>query len=725
MCIPVRDSIKKILHVTLTSEINFSEAITSPSRRFFFLIFLFLLMPFLLGQNGCGSSSDDDNSYPETIQEGRAAAMTSLNQTGATSISLAFSANGREVWAETFGVTDKETQKQPALETMYGIGSVSKMFAAISIMILVDEGKVDLDDPVFMYIPDFSMLPSDYDETHVTVRMLLNHSSGFPGNDQRNALTTTPFHHYADQIVQTLQQERLKHEPGFMQTYCNDGFSLLEKVVANVSGMSFVDFVQEKIFDPLGMEHSRYALTSFDPDQYAHTYTGDVENPQHFVNLYASGGLNTTPTDMMNIAMMLYCGGKVGNVRILSPEAVQEMAIDQTLDKFHPVLSENDRYGLGWDSVSQPGLKAVDINSWMKGGDTLTYGTSLIVVPEIEMGVLVTGASNYGSGEATVVAEKILLRALAEQGHIPSFPQPLPNIPTPSVTPLAKDLEAIQGYFANSSNIFKITVNAESSITLSGYVEGAWKEQIAELKMRDNGHFSSDEQPLTEFYSVTSEYGMYLAVREAKGNQHYQNDSLLAQKITAQGPLSQAWSERTGKKWLAVNFNPDSVFLTGGERLTILQIEGLEGLICVSPQEGSYSILDPSQSDSRGSMMLFLPQEGRDQNDLFVFDQNGEEWLRFGSYVYRPLESVPELTSSVFSIGPQGYAQWYSLDSEELQKTVDITSNSDWKIYDPEFNVLTESAGPGQETLPAASGKYYFLFFGEPGDIIQADIFNG
>ena len=138
------------------------------------------------------------------------------------------------IWRQGFGYADRATQAAPAPETMYGIASVSKILATVAAMKFVDNGKVQLDAPVTRYIPSFTMLSPSYQE--ITVRLLLDHSSGFPGSDYNNDDTTVYFPGYLAQVMATLAESRLKTTPGYMSAYCNDGFALVEALVANVTG---------------------------------------------------------------------------------------------------------------------------------------------------------------------------------------------------------------------------------------------------------------------------------------------------------------------------------------------------------------------------------------------------------------------------------------------------------------------------------------------------------
>jgi len=670
----------------------------------------------------CGDGSSD--SYLATIQEGRAAAKKMLEKTGgASSLSLAFVADGCIVWSETFGLADKEAGTPPTTETMYGIGSVSKMLATIATMILVDRGEISLDEPIVTYVPSFRMLSPEYRQ--VTVRMLLNHSSGFPGSDLRNTFTASPFPGYAQQLLETLSQERLKHPPGFMNTYCNDGFSMIENLIASVTGTSYAQFVQNEILTPLTMGHSLYTLDALPAGSFAFTYTNGVQNPQAFVNLYATGGLYSTPSDMAKLILMILGKGKSGDTRILSESAVEAMAIDQTEGTFNPVASDNERFGLGWDTVSAPGLKAVGVKAWAKGGDTPTYGSEFMVLPDEKMGVMVSGASNFSSGDATSIAERILLRALAGKGVIDGFPAPLSKDPKPVRSPTPQELASIAGYFAANNTLFRIDADQDKSLTILNYTGNSWTPHLQHLKMRDDGMFSSDNEPLLEFAAISTVGRTYIILRDAYGYRHYQDDTLFLQKIAPAEALTAAWNNRLSKVWLLVNGSADSLLPSNTKpRLSFLEPDGLQGFIAVRTNGDSFAIVDPSQSDDLGAMMLFMPQGGRDLNDAFIVPYGGEEWVRFGSYLYRPQEGVPVLSPSgeTVVIGDAGWAEWRTLVSGGSVKTVTVYSNGAWKIFDPEMECRWIREGFGSVTLPTETGNYSLMFYGSPGERIEVAI---
>ena len=135
---------------------------------------------------------------------------------------------------------------------LFCLGSVSKIYCAAAIMVLVDRGLVDLDTPVCNYLPRFHMADERYKK--ITVRMALNHSSGLPGTCIRYGFTreTIPQERLEDCFYDYFAHSKLKAEPGTISVYCNDGFTLAELIVKEVSGLTLAEFVRENILSKIG-----------------------------------------------------------------------------------------------------------------------------------------------------------------------------------------------------------------------------------------------------------------------------------------------------------------------------------------------------------------------------------------------------------------------------------------------------------------------------------------
>src|SRR5881396_1852559 len=689
----------------------------------------------------CGSKSSQPT-YDAAIQEGKTAAQELINQ-GASAVAIALVDDKRIIWSQRFGLADRVTGQMPTDSTMFGIGSVSKMFATIAVMQLVDRGVVDLDTPLVTYLPAFRMAAAGYEK--ITVRMLLNHSSGFPGTDSRNMVTRSPVPGYLDQVLQTLSMSRLKAPPGYMSVYCNDGFTITAALVEAMSGKSYVQFVQDEILTPLGMANTRYPLSAFPAGSYAKAYVKGAAKPQEFVNTLASGGLYSTADDMARIAMMFLTGGRVGTTRILSAASVAEMAKDQTIGSFDPIHNKSLAYGLGWDSVSQPGLAAVGFDGWAKGGDTSDYHAALVVSPQAQLGIVVLADSGPYSPRAIAVAERVLLRALDENGRIAAFPSPLLPV-VPPVAPVPDGLlAAIAGEYAQGSLIVQLQPQPDGSLLVSLRSDAGWTPipPRSPLKYRSDGWFASDQDPLKAFKVVDADLlgvpTQYILYRAPAGYGHYLNFIVFAERVRRRpGNLSAAWRDRLSSTWLVVNENPDELAWNGMDpRLRLATVPNLDGLIAVRPPADvpalaatagyiNAHIVDASASDTVAKMMLIIPQDvGRDLEDIDIVERDGAEWTRFGSYMHQPLASVPVLprgATEVVTIGPEGYAEWRAVARDVTPVQVTITTTGAWHLYDPAFTTVANGKGSAVTSLPAGKGLGYLTLFGHPRQTITVAV---
>ena len=664
--------------------------------------------------------------YSQTLQEAQAAAQEILSQGVVTSLGVALVTSDRLVWATNYGFADLDTRQPPSATTLFGIGSTSKMFAAASVMQLVERGLVELDAPLVHYVPSFRMADPRY--TNITVRMLLNHSSGLPGTTYRDAFTFQPIPGYADNVLAALAAERLKAAPGYMNVYCNDGFTLMEILVKAVTGQSYAEYVQSAILDPLGMKHSAYTETPFPDGAYAKFYSSGIAQPEEFVGAQASGGLYTTPTDLAAFARMFLNRGALGSTQVLAAASVAAMAVDQTLGTFNPVKYSSFTYGLGWDTVQEPGLQAVGIEGWSKGGDSGFYGAELMIAPKAGLAVVVMGTQGAGYNH-TAFAQRVLLRALAESGSIASFPAPLDPVAAP-VAPVPDGLLAsVVGYYANYNTLYQVRAETNSSLSVLTLGPGGFTRTATGLQYRTDGWFTSAAVPLLSLQVVAAAGTQYSAVRQASGP-HYLDQYAAAQRVQAlAAPLSPAWSNRVGSTWLIVNESPDSEKYqpNADPRFTLTSVPELSGLVMARPAlDYEPQVLDPSTSDTVATMMLVIPGlQGRDLNDLDIVVKGGEEWVRWGDWLHRPTARVPVLpdgTTNTVVIGVEGYSEWRAVQAGVAPVTVSISGAYAWRFYGPDFTPLASGAATGQATLPAGTGLRYLALFGTAGGSVRVTV---
>ncbi|HVE16101.1 MAG TPA: serine hydrolase domain-containing protein [Chthoniobacterales bacterium] len=290
------------------------------------------------------------------------------------------------------GYADVEAKRPIAEDDFFWVASMSKMFVGASIMMLVDEGKVSLDDPVTKFIPELSkwMVVKEKDDQHVllepvahpvTIRNLLSHTSGLRGLSElqeTNGADRTPLKMRALPSV----TGPLQWQPGTKYQYGNQGMNIAARVVEIVSGMPYEEFLQKRFFDPLKMTETTFWPSDAQIARLAGAYgpnkdkTGYAKGGINFLTKpyddrvhrfpEAAGGLFSTTHDIFRYGMMLANNGELDGHRYLSPSSMDVLRSPQT-------GSTNMNYSLGYH-----------LRNGMFGHDG-AYGTDLSVNPKTGM----------------------------------------------------------------------------------------------------------------------------------------------------------------------------------------------------------------------------------------------------------------------------------------------------------------------------------------------------
>jgi CubicO group peptidase (beta-lactamase class C family) len=299
---------------------------------------------------------------------------------------------GQVHYKNLLGYADVEAKKPISEDNVFWIASMSKMFAGASIMMLSDEGKVSLDDPVTRFIPQLEkwMVVEEKDKSHVllkplvrpvTVRHILSHTSGLTGSAELQQVTgsdSTPLKARALSSV----TGPLQWQPGDKYAYGNQGMNIAARIVEIVSGMPYEEFLQKRFFDPLGMTETTFwpneaqiarLAGAYGPNKeksgYARGGIAFVTKPfSDRVHRYpeAGGGLFSTTHDILRYGLMLANDGELEGKRYLSHEAMDELRKEQT-------GTTKVNYSLGYH-----------LRNGMFGHDG-AYGTDLSVNPKTGM----------------------------------------------------------------------------------------------------------------------------------------------------------------------------------------------------------------------------------------------------------------------------------------------------------------------------------------------------
>ncbi len=310
---------------------------------------------------------------------------------------------GRVVHLEAVGKADVAEGRDMAKDSLFTIASMTKPITAAAVLILQDEGKLKLDDPVSKYIPAFqqtTLADGSRPSREITVRDCLMHTNGLV-SDQRNVGTLA-------ETADALAKSKLAFNPGSKWQY-GPGLSVAGRVVEVVSGKAFDRFLAERIFQPLEMRDTSFHPTADQQKRLAKLYqpTADkkeIEPGTHWLFELSpdttpnpSGGLFSTATDIARFYQMMLNGGDLNGKRVLSADAVRQMTSHQSGD-LQTGFGPGDCWGLGFCVVRQPqgGTRMVSAGTFGHGG---AFGTQSWADPVREMVfVLMIARQNFSGG---------------------------------------------------------------------------------------------------------------------------------------------------------------------------------------------------------------------------------------------------------------------------------------------------------------------------------------
>jgi CubicO group peptidase (beta-lactamase class C family) len=332
---------------------------------------------------------------------------------------------------EAVGYQDIEKKTPMRKDSLFRIASLTKPVTCAAIMVLVDEGRVSLVDPVEKYLPEYAGLKmkgcsgragytcqSVAPSRAMNIEDLMTHTSGLPAGGPRGSSDPQTL---AELVTQGAKSELL-FEPGTQWNYSNIGINILGRIVELVSHESFEDFLRSRIFEPLGMHDTSFFPPEEKRDRLASLYTYDhgklisaeaewgTSHRTHIPN--PAGGLVSTASDMLRFNEMMRRGGTLEGKRVLSSAAVHLMTISHTGDMpagWVPGVG----HGYGYEVVREPAgmFRYNSLGTYVKGGAYRTYEW---VDPEKDLtGVLMMQLTNGGGDVADPINSLMAISAAA------------------------------------------------------------------------------------------------------------------------------------------------------------------------------------------------------------------------------------------------------------------------------------------------------------------------
>lgn len=379
--------------------------------------------------------------FDAVFQKLQAFAESERKQKNIPLIAIALVDGDRTIWQHVSG--------EGNADTVYRVGSVSKLFTGIAVMQLVEKGKLDLDQPVTRYLPDFQ--PKNSHDKAITLRQLMSHRSGL--------VREPPVGHYFDSTnpslaatVRSLNDTELVYEPGRHTKYSNAGIAVVGRVIEKVTGRSFAPYIQKAVLEPLGMTQSAFSPLPNLAKAFMWTYDGRVfDAPRFELGIAPAGSLYSTTGDLGRFLSALFREGEP----VLHASTLAKM--------WEPQYGSN--YGLGFNLGKLDGIRSVS-----HGGAIYGFATDVRGLPGEKLGAVVIANMDSSNSVTSRISQQALrwMRAARKGSDLDDVP---------AVTDLtAADIAKFEGRYGTGEKEIELTARGGKLYLLP--LRGGTRQQL-------------------------------------------------------------------------------------------------------------------------------------------------------------------------------------------------------------------------------------------------------
>ncbi len=347
------------------------------------------------------------------------------------------------VWAKGYGFADPQAKIAATSKTLGRVGSVSKPITALLLMMLVEQGLIDLDAPVQKYLPDFR--PKNTSGKEITLRQMLCHRSG--------VVRESPVGSYFDDkepslaaTVASLNGLELVYPPETKTSYSNSALATVGLTLETTQKTPFAKLIQEKLLDPIGMKDSSYAphpeLKKRLGKAFMWTYHGTkFPAPTWELGMASAGNLYSTAEDQARLLSFLFAGGKTADGKQL----LQAKTLDSMYQIQFAKPKDEAGFGLGFFVSKFEGRRRIT-----HGGAVYGYATQFSALPDDKLGVIVIASKDVANGLTRRVSEIALGGMLAARDK-----KPLPAIERTKPLP-PETAQALAGRYEAGKKSFEL-----------------------------------------------------------------------------------------------------------------------------------------------------------------------------------------------------------------------------------------------------------------------------
>ncbi len=357
-------------------------------------------------------------------------------------VSIALVEDRQIVWQQGYGFSDPKAKTPITADTVFRVGSVSKLFTDIAVMQQVERGKMDLDAPVTKYLPDFQ--PRNSFGTPITLRQLMSHRAGLvrepPVGSYFDSSAPT-----LDETIKSLNKTALVYAPETRTKYSNAGIAAVGYVLEKTQKQLFADYLKRALLEPLGMKQSDFKPNAEITKKHARAQMWTVfgktfDAPVFELGIAPAGSMYTTTGDLARFASALFAADNNLPGSILKKATLEQMWMPQ-----FAAPNQKSGFGLGFSLSELDGHRKVG-----HGGAIYGFSTELSLLPDDKLGVVVVTTKDFSNGVMTRIADVALKAMLAERDG-KTIPQPETTVPID--VGLARK---IAGRYANGDKAFDL-----------------------------------------------------------------------------------------------------------------------------------------------------------------------------------------------------------------------------------------------------------------------------
>lgn len=458
---------------------------------------------------------------------------TKMDEASVVGLAVSVVTDKEILYAKGFGYADKRNGREVNPNTIFRTASVSKIINLVITMKLVEEGKLNLDKDINQYLPELKLLSRFQKSKPITIRSILTHHSGLP-SDRMKGFFSHAITDSLEKLVSDTSGDYVSYPPEFIFSYSNLGHSILGRIIEKVSGDSYANVLDKKLFKQLGMEHSFYEINLDKKNVFAKGYGGIIfksEVAEAGLRDLPAGFLNSSVNDLSKVIQLFINDGRINGVSYLKESTLKEIYTIQ-----NPNNAYDDDFKIGLSFFVNTLDLGNDIFSISHGGDTFLYHAMLGILPKEKLGVIVLSNTNTSAPLVYDIASKSLQIALeTKTGY---------KKPTENKKPEAAnaDMSSYAGVYQNGA-LMEVEVDGNNvSAKLDTGIkfilpdkEGVW--QNAKLKVF--GLFTINPPIQFKFKTVEKDKLLYLKVGG--------NILLWGSKIMPANSISVSWKNRLGK----------------------------------------------------------------------------------------------------------------------------------------------------------------------------------